>query len=141
MTKPRNNTPTKTKSQVKRDEKGRWLKGTPPPNPAGAPKRGQSWAETIRRLTEMTRDDLLEYVGPTTTLGRQLKELPANIPMKDAAILTALIQFGRDPQASLLTALMNREEGMPRQPVLHEGRLDISRAQALLDKAYGDDAT
>jgi hypothetical protein len=140
MTKPRNNTPAKTKSQVKRDEKGRWLKGTPPPNPAGAPKRGSSWAETIRRLTEMTRDDLLEYVGPTTSLGRQLKELPPNIPMKDAAILIALIQFGRDPQASLLTALMNREEGMPRQPVLHEGTLDASKAQGQLDKIYGDDA-
>jgi len=87
----------------------------------------------------MTRDDLVDYVGSSSSLGRQLKELPANIPMKDAAILIALIQFGRDPQASLLTALMNREEGMPRQPVLHEGTLDASRAQTLLDKIYGDD--
>jgi hypothetical protein len=88
----------------------------------------------------MTSDDLIEYVGPATKMGRMLKELPPNVPMKDAIIMVALIQFGRDPQASLLNALMNREEGMPRQPVLHEGKLDITRAQTLLDKAYGDDA-
>lgn len=89
----------------------------------------------------MTREELIEHVGgEKTMLGRQLKELPPGVPMKDAVILIALIGFGRDPNSALLTALMNREEGMPRQPVLHEGTLDASRAQSLLDKAYGDDA-
>jgi hypothetical protein len=142
MAKARTNTPAKTKAApVKRDAKGRWLPGTPPPNPAGAPKRGQSWAETIRRITNMTRDELIAHVGgEKTALGRQLKELPPGVPMKDAIILIGLIGFGRDPNASMFNALANREEGMPRQTVQHEGALDISKTQGLLDKAYGDDA-
>jgi hypothetical protein len=139
--KPDNTATSTPKAPPQRDEKGRWLPGTPSPNPAGAPKRGQSWAETIRRITDMTRDELIAHVGgEKTALGRQLKELPPGVPMKDAVILIGLIGFGRDPQASMFNALANREEGMPRQTVQHEGALDISKTQGMLDKAYGDDA-
>lgn len=87
-------------------------------NLEGAPKRGQSWQESVKRLTDMTRDELIEYVGgPKTKLGRTLKELPPNVPVKDAMILIAFVQFGRDPNPRMLATLMEREEGKPNQPI------------------------
>ena len=86
-------------------------------NKEGAPKRGQTWQEAVKRLTDMTRDELIAYVGPKSTLGRQLKELPPNVPVKDALILIAFIQFGRDPNPRLLATLMDREDGKPNQPI------------------------
>lgn len=86
-------------------------------NLAGAPKRGQSWQESVKRLTDMTRDEIVEYVGAKTKLGKMLKELPPNVPIKDALILIAFIQFGRDPNPRMLSALMDREDGKPNQPL------------------------
>jgi hypothetical protein len=86
-------------------------------NKNGAPKRGQSWQETVKRLTDMTRDELIAYVGKTTKLGKLLKELPPDVPVKDALILISIIQYGRDPNPRLLAALMDREEGKPVQPI------------------------
>lgn len=86
-------------------------------NKEGAPKRGQSWQETVKRLTDMTREELIAYVGKTTRLGKLLKELPPKVPVKDALLLIAIIQFGRDPNPRLLSTLMDREEGKPQQAV------------------------
>lgn len=92
-------------------------------NLEGAPKRGQSWQESVKKLTDMTREELIEYVGKTTRLGKLLKELPPKIPVKDALLLIAIIQFGRDPNPRLLATLMDREEGKPNQPI--SGKLGI----------------
>ena len=86
-------------------------------NKEGAPKRGQSWQETVKRLTDMTRDELIAYIGAKTKLGKLLKELPPDVPVKDALILISIIQYGRDPNPRLLAALMDREEGKPNQPI------------------------
>ena len=87
-------------------------------NKGGAPRKGQSWSETIKRLTDMTRDEAIAYVGGAKTrLGRLLKELPANVPIKDALILAYIIQFGREPSASFLAGLADREDGKPKQAV------------------------
>lgn len=86
-------------------------------NLAGAPKRGQSWAERIDKLTDMTREELIEYVGKNTKIGKLLKELSPKIPVKDALILISIIQYGRDPNPRLLSTLMDREDGKPTQPI------------------------
>jgi hypothetical protein len=86
-------------------------------NKEGAPRRGQTWQESVKRLTDMTREELIAYVGPRSRLGKLLKELSPNIPVKDALIVAAIIQFGRDPNPRMLQALMDREEGKPNQPI------------------------
>jgi hypothetical protein len=86
-------------------------------NLAGAPKRGQNWQESVKRLSDMTREELIEYIGPKTTIGKMLKELPPNVPMKDALILISFIQYGRDPNPRMLSTLMDREDGKPAQPI------------------------
>ena len=83
----------------------------------GAPKRGQSWQETMKRITDMTREEAIKYVGARTKIGKFLKELPPNIPIKDGLAFISIIAYGRDPNPRMLVAIMDREEGKPAQPV------------------------
>jgi len=85
-------------------------------NKNGAPKRGQTWQETIKRITDMTREEAIEYVGPNTKVGRHLKELSPKMPIKEALIFATIIAYGRDPNARMLQALTDREEGKPKEP-------------------------
>jgi hypothetical protein len=114
-------------------------KGDPRINRAGAPKRGQSWQETVKRITDMTREELIEYLGPSTKLGKQMRELPPNIPLKDALVVASIIAYGRDPNPRLLATLMDREEGKPNQPIEIKDELTdderVTRLTALLDAA------
>jgi hypothetical protein len=122
-------------------------------NRAGAPKRGQSWQESVKRLTDMTREELIEYVGKSTKIGKLLKELSPNIPVKDALILISIIAYGRDPNPRLLATLMDREEGKPPQSLdlkNSDGSLKpetmkpseiLARADALLALLKGKDGS
>ncbi len=105
-------------SSQKRRGKGKpFVKNDPRINRKGAPVRGQSWRETVKRLTDMTGEEAIAYVGKTTSLGRYLKDLPPTLPIKDAIVLSTIIGYGRDPtNARMLAALMDREEGKPAQP-------------------------
>ena len=108
-------------------------------NREGAPKRGQSWQETVKRITDMTREEAIKYVGANTKLGKQLKELSPKMPIKDALIFISLIAYGRDPNPRLLATLMDREEGKPNQPIEIKDELTdderVTRLTALLDAA------
>jgi hypothetical protein len=85
-------------------------------NREGAPKRDkQNWQATIKRITDMTRDEAIAYVGPRSKIAKLLKELPADLPIKDALVFISIIQYGRDPNPRLLAALMDREDGKPQQ--------------------------
>ena len=86
-------------------------------NLEGAPKRGQSWQEAINRITSMTREEAIKYVGANTKIGKALKELSPKMPIKDALIFASIIAYGRDPNPRLLAALMDREDGKPNQPI------------------------
>jgi hypothetical protein len=86
-------------------------------NKDGAPKRGQNWQETVKRITDMTRAEAIAYVGPKSKIAKLLKELPADLPIKDALVFISIIQYGRDPNPRMLAALMDREDGKPNQPI------------------------
>lgn len=108
-------------------------------NKEGAPKRGQNWQETIKRITDMTREEAIAYVGASTKIGKALKELSPNMPIKDALVFASIIAYGRDPNARLLGVLMDREEGKPNQPIEIKDELTederITRLTALLETA------
>jgi len=88
-------------------------------NLEGAPRRGQSWRETTKRLTDMTRDELVEYVGgKRTRVGRLLASATSDIPVKDAMVIAAAVAFLIDPNPRMLATLMDREEGKPEQPIV-----------------------
>lgn len=74
-----------------------WPKGVSG-NPAGAPKRGESWAEIIQRIGEMTD---AEYV--------QLKR--SNPTQKQQAVMAIYMALKNDPQPGVFNAIMDRTEG------------------------------
>ena len=84
-------------------------------NREGAPKRGQNWQDTVKKITDMTREEAIEYVGKRSKLARLLKELPPNLPIKDALVFISIIQYGRDPNPRMFQALADREDGKPQQ--------------------------
>jgi hypothetical protein len=100
-------------------------------NLEGAPKRGQNWQATIKRITDMTREEAIEYVGAKSKIGKLLKELPEGMPLKDALVFISLIQYGRDPNAKMLSVLMDREEGKPVQPI--SGNMTMTWSQFIDD--------
>lgn len=88
----------------------------------------------------MTKGELIAYVGgKSTRLGKILDELPEGIPVKDAMVLIGIIAFGRDPSPGMLNALMDREEGKPRQVVDLAGSVSVEGLQKMIDKTYGAD--
>jgi hypothetical protein len=86
-------------------------------NKEGAPVRGQNWQATIKRITDMTREEAIAYVGKKSKIARLLRELPPDLPIKDALVFISIIHYGRDPNARMLNAIMDREEGKPNQPI------------------------
>ena len=95
-------------------------------NKEGANAKDRSWRGAVSRLTNMTRDELIVYVGGKSRMGKLLKELPPNIPVKDALVLISIVQFGRDPSPGMFNALADREDGKPVTPVKHEGEIGLS---------------
>jgi hypothetical protein len=87
-------------------------------NKDGAPPRSkQNWQETVKKITDMTREEAIEYVGKRSKLARLLKELPQGLPIKDALVFISIIQYGRDPNPRMFQALADREDGKPNQPI------------------------
>lgn len=91
-------------------------------NRTGLNRRENSWQETVKKITNMTRDELIEMVGKRTRMARLLKELPPHLPVKDALVLISIIHYGREPNARMFNALTNREEGKPPQSVELTGK-------------------
>lgn len=89
-------------------------------NKDGRPPR-ESWKETVKRITDMTREEAIVFVGKRSRIARLLRELPPNLPIKDALVFISIIQYGRDPNPRMLSALMDREEGKPTQPISGNG--------------------
>jgi hypothetical protein len=92
-----------------------FVKGDPRINRKGAPLRGQSWKETIKRITDMTAQEAIKYVGEKSKLGKLLRELPADLPIKDALVFISIIHYGREPNPRMFSALTDREDGKPAQ--------------------------
>lgn len=75
----------------------------------------QDWQATIKRITNMTREEAIELVGRRSKMARLLRELPPELPIKDALVLISIIQYGRDPNPRMFQVLTDREDGKPRQ--------------------------
>lgn len=75
----------------------------------------ETWQATLKRITDMTREEAIAYVGARTKIGKFLKELPPKLPIKDGLAFISIIAYGRDPNPRMLTAIMDREEGRPHQ--------------------------
>ena len=106
--------PKRNNTKVLRDANGHWLKGTPPPNPAGAPKRGESWAEVIKRFGEMTAGEAAEM---SLELAKKFLSIGEGVTLKQAVVLRVYGALLFDPDARLLNAFMDRAEGKVTQSI------------------------
>lgn len=97
--------------EVKRDKKGRFLKGTPPPNPKGRPKDEESWAGIIRAIGDMYPEDILEFIPKNNDLGRMMSKLPKAVQMKYLVTARVYASLLFEPSSGLLNALMDRVDG------------------------------
>ena len=83
-------------------------------NPAGAPKRGESWREIYNRLGDMTPKQAAEYCKG---IAGQLASLGDGITLKEAVGLRVFAALIFEPSASLLNAVVERVEGRVEQPI------------------------
>ena len=97
-----------------------WPKGVSG-NPAGAPKRGESWAEIIKRFGEMTPSEAAQV---SLELSKKLMTIGDGVTLKQAVVLRVYSSLLFEPQPGLLNAFMERAEGKVTQPVSVDWRQD-----------------
>lgn len=100
-----------------------WKKGQSG-NPKGAPKRGQSWAEVIQEIGEMTPDEaraMSEKIFSQVRLG-------GAITLKQAVVMRVYAAMLFEPQPGLLNAFMERVEGKVKDQVEHSGEITVTKS-------------
>ena len=106
----------KTAANTKTSAKPRgkpWKKGQSG-NPRGAPKRGESWAEIIKRIGDMTPSEAAEHAR---TIAGKLKTIGDGLTLKEAVVVRVYAALLFEPSASLLNAFMERAEGKVKELV------------------------
>lgn len=94
-------------------------------NPKGAPKRGESWAEIIKRVGEYTPP---EAAARSLELSKQLLKIGDGVTLKEAAVLRMFGAILFDPQPGLVNILIERAEGKIIQPIELAWREDAKAA-------------
>jgi hypothetical protein len=108
--------------EIKRDKRGRIVKGSAALNVDGAPKRGDSWAETIKLVGEM---DGPSIAALWDTQHREFGKLPEGITMKQLVVMTVYAALLREPSPGNWRELMDRAEGPVKELVEHSGEVNI----------------
>ena len=86
-----------------------WKKGQSG-NPHGAPKRGQSWSEIIKLVSEMTAAEVIKRVG-ANELAIPFSKMPMDIPLKELVTMRVFSSLLMDPNPGLFNSLQERSEG------------------------------
>lgn len=84
-------------------------------NPNGRPLKGESYAEIIREIGNMTGDQLADVM--VNRWSPELRKEIGPIRMKDALAVRAYLAFFRDAQPSMFNALMDRADGKLPTPI------------------------
>ncbi len=101
-------------------------------NRKGAPVRGQSYAEAVKRLSDMTNEELADFFGRNTPLGRQFLLQPQDVVSRDVIIGRGIVTLENDFDARGFGQLTDRSEGKPEQPI------DLSNKDGTLAKGVDD---
>ena len=114
----------KTGTTAKKKPRGKPFTGRDDPrvNLKGAPKRGDSWAETIKSIGEM---DGPSIAALWDTQHREFGKLPEGITMKQLVVMTVYAALLREPSPGNWRELMDRAEGPVKQQDEHSGRVEI----------------
>lgn len=91
-----------------------FVKGDKRINLNGAPKRGDSWAETIKAIGEMDGPSIASLWD---TQHKEFSKLPAEITMKQLVVMTVYASLLREPSPGNWRELMERAEGKVSVPI------------------------
>lgn len=83
-------------------------------NPKGGPKRGQSWKEIVKEVSDLTPEQADEYCH---VIASKIKSIGDGVTLKQAVILRVFTALLFEPDARLLGLIMDRDEGKVTQPV------------------------
>ena len=108
---------------IRRDKSGRIVKGSGPLNPIGAPKRGDSWAETIKAVGEMDGPSIAQLWD---TQHKEFNKLPEGITMKQLVVMTVYAALLREPSPGNWRELMERADGKVKDEQEHHGAITIT---------------
>ena len=109
MTKITDNTKTTAKPRGKP-----FTANDPRRNNLGAPKRGESWGEIIKRIGDMTPAEAAEHAQ---VIAGKLKQMGSGITLKEAVVIRCYAALLFEPQPGLLNSFMDRAEGKVRDQV------------------------
>jgi hypothetical protein len=125
--------------KTRRDARGRWVKGTPPPNPKGRPADGESYSGLYKLYGEMTPAQIAELVGgEKSDLGRMLLQVKAsNVPLKHIVVLRAMLTAANDPQPGILKEIADRAEGKVPDRNEVKAEITIDGFEKILKAVYG----
>jgi len=100
-------------------------------NPKGAPRRGESWAELIKTIGELTAEEALQRVGHWLS---PLKRLPQGVTLKELVVMRAYATLLDESNARLLKEVMERAEGKIKDEV------DLNVGGKTINVSVGKDA-
>jgi hypothetical protein len=98
-------------------------------NVYGRPVRGESWAEIIKRIGDMTPVEAADHANE---IAKQLRKIGGALTLKEAVVVRVYAALLFEPQASLLNTFMERAEGKITQP------LDMNIIKVIFEDAEPD---
>jgi hypothetical protein len=104
-----------------------WKKGQSG-NPKGAPKRGESWAEIIKRVGEMTPGEAAQQ---SLTLAQKLLSIGEGVTLKEAVVLRVYAALLFEPDARMFNAIMDRADGKMTQTIAQVDWREEARKQGI----------
>lgn len=117
--KPRQNT------SVARDERGRWLKGTPSPNPGGRHKNEVSLDYWLREFLVMPPDEIATYLQVYLDEFERMGKTDA--PMVAIIVARALLTLANETEGRLFATILDRIDGkMPQGMEIFDWRKKLS---------------
>jgi hypothetical protein len=104
------------KTSAKQKPRGKPFSGKNDPrnNTAGAPKRGESWAEIIKRIGDMTPKEAAEHAR---SIAGKLASMGDGLTLKEAVVVRVYASLLFEPQPGLLNSFMERAEGKVSTPI------------------------
>jgi hypothetical protein len=106
-------------------------KDDPRRNNAGAPLRGQSWAELFSEIGELTPEDLIAKALPQWVAA--FKKMPKGVTLRQLVVIRAYAALLDESNARLLKEVMERSEGKVRE------QLDVNMNGKVYHVTVGDD--
>lgn len=106
---------TNSEKPAKKKPRGKPFQKGVVQNPAGAPKRGKSWAELFNSIGELTGGEVAEKA--VALWAKQFKALPKGVTLKELVVIKAYAALLDEGNARLLKEVMDRAEGKVKDQV------------------------